>query len=329
MEFKIANRICEPGTKTLGMLNCGTYFPNAPKDYIRAVAEVPFTVIRGVENGPTLCIAGGMDPTEYAGIAAVIKLSMEINPKTLRGTLILIHVANILGFWERKYVTSLDQKRLTSEFPGDAGGTITQSIAYHLFHECISKSNYYIELHGSDSPESMAPYSAFYRVGNEAVDAQSEALAKALGHKYVGAREELLGEELKSGPRVASQNGIPSVISELGEGDRLLDDEVNAQFEAACNVMRHLGMLNGEPKITRDQVVTPQTLITVNHNGLFYADAEVGDVLEKDAVIGTVRDLFGRELETVRAPAKGVVLCLIHNPVVQVGQPLVLIYGLL
>jgi len=329
MELKIANKICAPGAKTSGMLDCGTYFPNAPKDYIREVAEVPFSVIRGTEDGPTLAIAGGMDPTEYAGIAAVIRISREIDPKKLRGNLILIHVANILGFWERKYVTSLDQKRLTSEFPGDAGGTITQAIAYHIFHECIAKSNYYIELHGSDSPESIEPYSAFYRVGNEAVDAKSEALAKALGHRYVGAREELLGEELKSGPRVANQNGIPSAISEVGEGDRLLDREVDAQFEAACNAMRHIGMLPGEPRIPEDQVVTPQTLIRVNHSGLFYAQADVGAILKKGAPIGIVRDLFGDELETVRAPADGVVLCMIHNPVVQAGEPLVLIYALL
>jgi predicted deacylase len=329
LELRIGDTVCEPRTRTRGLLNCGTYFPNAPKDYIRIVAEVPFSVIRGNHDGPTLCIAGGMDPTEYAGIAAVIKLSNEISPIDLTGNLILIHVANILGFWERKYVTSLDQKRLTSEFPGDAGGTITQSIAYHIFHECISKSQYYLELHGSDSPESIAPYSAFYRVGNEEVDAKSEALAKALGHKYVGAREELFGEELKSGPRVANLNSIPSAISELGQGDVLVDDEVSAQFEAACNVMRHLAMLNGEPKIPKGQVVTPQTFIGVHHSGLFYSDVGVGAILEKDARIGTVRDLYGDEVETVRAPARGVILCLVRNPVVQAGQPLVLIYGLL
>jgi hypothetical protein len=142
-------------------------------------------------------------------------------------------------------------------------------------------------------------------------------------------REELLGEELRSGPRVANQHGIPSAISELGEGDKLLEEDVTGQFEAVSNVMRHLRMLDGEPKSTEEQIVTPQTLITVNHSGLFYTHAKVGDILEKDAVIGKVRDLYGEELETVRAPAKGVVLCLIHNPVVEAGQPLVLIYGLL
>ena len=72
--LNIAGKEIQPGTKITGTINAGFYFPNQPKDYIRKVVKVPYTVICGQQDGPTLCITGGMDPTEYAAITAAIKL---------------------------------------------------------------------------------------------------------------------------------------------------------------------------------------------------------------------------------------------------------------
>src|SRR5215472_12497229 len=100
--LKIEDREIRPGEKYVGALNAGFYFPNAPKDYIRRLIKIPYTVISGKEPGPTLCVTAGMDPTEYAAIAGAIKLSTETRPEHIRGNLIVVHVSNIPGFWERK-----------------------------------------------------------------------------------------------------------------------------------------------------------------------------------------------------------------------------------
>jgi predicted deacylase len=327
----VAGKEVASGSKFSGVLNAGVFFPNQPKDYIRRIAQIPYTVIGGQHEGPTLCISGGMDPTEYAAIAGATKIARDTKPEDLHGNLIVVHISNIIGFWERKYVTTLDFKQLTAVFPGNPTGTITEIMAHNIFQNFISKANYYLDMHGCDSHESMTGRSAFYRVGNEQVDGKSEEMAKALGHNWV-VPHDAKGAS-KNGPgssfKIAALNGIPSALSELGNGDVLRESEMMGQYNAVINLMKHLGMLSGSPTTNERQKSVDVTMVTVSHDGLFYCNAMPGDVFEKDAVLGEVKDVFGEVVETVRAPAKGVILTMLHNPLVEAGEIVVLDYGLL
>jgi len=327
----VDGREVHQGTKYASALNAGFYYPNAPKDYIRKLIQIPFTVICSKESGPTLCVTAGMDPTEYPAIAAAIKLSIDTKPENIRGNLIIVHVSNILGFWERKYISSTDYKQLTSVFPGDVGGSTTEVMAHHIFQKFISQANYYLDLHGSDGPESMLGHSAYYVTGNKNVDEKSEAMAKALGYKYVEPHVIDMTSEPKRGAtyKVSAMAGIPSALSELGEADYMYEEEVNGQFEAVRNVMRHLGMLNDEPaRHTENQKIVDNTILYVNHSGLFYAKAKLGEFLEKDDVIGYVKDLYGNTLEVLKAPARGTIVTMLHNPVVEENEAVILTYAL-
>jgi predicted deacylase len=327
----IAGKEITRGTKVSGTLNAGFFFPNQPKDYIRRIAQIPYTVISGHQEGPTLCISGGMDPTEYAAIAGATKIARDTKPEDLHGTLMVIHIANILGFWERKYVTTLDFKQLTAVFPGNPSGTITEIMAHNLYQNFISKAEYYVDMHGCDSHESMTGRSGFYRVGNDDVDRKSEEIAKVLGHNWV-VPHDAKGAS-KTGPgssyKIAALNGIPAALSELGNGDVLRENEMMGQYNAVTNLLKHLGMISGSPTKNDRQKLVDVTMVTVSHDGLFYCSASPGDIFEKDAVLGEVKDVFGEVVETVRAPAKGVVLTMIHNPVVEAGEIVILDYGLL
>jgi uncharacterized protein len=331
--FTVGKNHVLAGEKYSGTLAAGFYFPNAPKDYIRRVIEIPYSVICGAKEGPTLCVTAGMDPTEYPSIAAAIKLSQEIKPSELRGNLIVVHVSNILGFWERKYISSVDYKQLAAVFPGDPLGSASEVMAFVIFSECISKSDAYIDLHGSDGPESMLGHSAYYVTGNAMVDEKSEAMAKALGHKYVEPHKIDMAQEggLKRGPsyKISASSGIPSALSELGEADYMLEEESNGQFNAVKNVMRRLEMISDQaPLETENQKVVDNVTLDVQTAGLFFAKAKLGEYLEKDDVIGYVKDLFGNTLEVLRAPARGTVITMLHNPVVLPGEAVVLTYGL-
>ena len=329
--LSVTGKEVQRGTKFSGTINAGFFFPNQPKDYIRRIVQIPYTVIGGKENGPTFCATAGMDPTEYAAIAAAIKLSKDISPDNLKGNLIIVHISNILGFWERKYISSIDYKQLTGVFPGNSTGTTTEIMAHHIYQQFISKADYYLDMHGCDINESMTGRSAFYRIGNEQVDAKSQEMAKALGHNWV-VPHEAKGAN-KDGPgssyKIAALNGIPSALSELGNGDVLLENEMMGQYNAVCNLMKYLGILNGAPKRNDKQRVVDVTMVGVHHDGLYYSRAMPGDTFEKDDVLGEVKDIFGEVVETVHAPARGVVLTMIHNPVVEAGEIVILDYGLL
>ena len=322
--LKIGNREFQPGTRTTDVLNAGPYFPDAPKNYLRRVITIPYSVIRGNSEGPIFCVTAGMDPTEYAGIGAALKLSREVKPQEVKGTLIVVHVSNIPGFWERKYVSSAAGEAI--QFPGNPNGKLNERIGHTIFSNCVSKANYYMDLHGSDFHESMVPHAGFVIVGDERVDIQSEEMAKASLRDYVltfDMRGMMKSKEGQGSPQVmANLHGIPSALNEMGEGGQFSDSEITEYFDGIVNVMRHLGMLDGKPRVNPNQKVLRSGYVPfiVNQRGLFYSRVKPGAILEKGEVVGEVRDLHGETVETIRAGTKSVFLGGIHNPVVEPGQ---------
>src|SRR5688572_9425369 len=55
---------------------------------------VPFSIIRGATSGPTLALIGGTHGSEVAPIVALQRVRADIDPTHLKGTLLIVHVAN-------------------------------------------------------------------------------------------------------------------------------------------------------------------------------------------------------------------------------------------
>ena len=56
---------------------------------------MPITVINGAQPGPVLALVAGTHGMEYTPIVALQRLRAAIDPKTLAGTVIMVHVANM------------------------------------------------------------------------------------------------------------------------------------------------------------------------------------------------------------------------------------------
>ena len=172
----------ENGNPLHTFLEVGPYFAN-PHANTRAYAQIPYTIIKGNNVGPTLCIVAGTHGTEYAGIGAAIRLSAEIKPESLHGSLIIVRTLNILGFWERTYLCPIDGTNIQGTWPGKQDGSLSQMTTFAVFNNLIAKSNYFIDLHGGDSNESEIGYSLFYKSGKSDIDVKSEGMARALGFR--------------------------------------------------------------------------------------------------------------------------------------------------
>jgi predicted deacylase len=313
MSSKIAGLDIKPGTRISSSLRAGI----RPASHV----DVPFTVIRGRRDGPTLCVTAGVHGTEYAGIEAAIRLSKEVEPDHLKGTLIIVPVVNVPAFEARTYICPLDGVNIQGSMPGKADGTIAQLIAHKVYSEFVSKSDYYLDLHGGDTHESEVAHSAYFATGNAKVDAVSEQMARALGFEYVWRTD-------KEGPmpkgstwRTAPENGISSALAEYGSGNKLLEEEVVGMFDGIISVMRQLQMMEGAPKAVKEQKMASQlTTLTVHHGGLWHLRVQAGDAVSQGDIIGEVTDLQGEVVETVKAPTKGILLVVIHNPVVDPGR---------
>jgi hypothetical protein len=322
-EFKVAGMKVEPGTRERGFLRVGPYFATR-WEHQRRWIMIPFTAIRGTREGPTLTQVAGCHPTEYAGIDATVKLSNAINPEELRGTYVAVPCVNIPGFFERTYINPIDGKNIQGLYPGRTDGTISDLIAYTIFNEVVLKADYFLDCHGGDIMESEVWYMIYYKTDDE-VEKRSEAMARAAGFTYIAKSHYPGGMGFE-----AAKRGKPGTLFECTTGCKLLPEESSAVFEGTLNVMRHLGMLEGQPKPIKNQPATSEgqrqeiwTQSASTHftqGGLYHSRLNVGDILQKGEIIGTVTNFWGEVVETIHAPATGRVRIMVHNPVVNPGD---------
>jgi len=322
-KFEIAGLKVEPGTKIRGFLRVGPYFYHK-RAYIRRYVLIPFTVINGIEDGSVLVQTAGCHPTEYSGIDATIKLSNTIKPEDLNGIFIAVPCVNTPGFWERTYINPIDGKNIQGHYPGRTDGTITDLIAYRLFHDIVLKADYFLDCHGGDIHESEIWAFHFYGTDDD-VEKKSEAIARATGLTYL----ERSGYQGAMGME-AAKRGIPGGLYELCSGDRLLPEESLAIFECTLNVMRYLEMLEGKPTKIKGQpyttegqkqeIWTSSASVYFTKGGLYHTNVKPGELLTEGQVVGTVTDFWGEVIETIQAPATGRVGLMIHNPVANPGD---------
>ena len=74
------------------------------KDHIHVYGtelHVPHVLLCGMEDGPTALISAGIHNAEYVGIQAAIELSNELDVNELRGSVIILPLANRSGFENR------------------------------------------------------------------------------------------------------------------------------------------------------------------------------------------------------------------------------------
>ena len=72
--------------------------------------RIPLIVIKGEHTGPVFGINSALHGDELNGISTIFKLIEEINPKKLKGTLVLIPISNVPGYLmnQRYFSDSID-----------------------------------------------------------------------------------------------------------------------------------------------------------------------------------------------------------------------------
>ena len=75
--LKIAEQVFPKGRRSIGWLNAGSFFPNAPRDYLRTRVQIPFSVIvGGVVLDKNVC--GGINPAALKKLARAYPEEMKV-----------------------------------------------------------------------------------------------------------------------------------------------------------------------------------------------------------------------------------------------------------
>ena len=287
---------------------------------------IPVTIINGKNPGPVLSLTAGIHGTEYVPIIALQELMNEIAPKDLSGTLIMVHVANIPAFLNRSvYLSALDQKNMNRIFPGKEDGTISERIAFKLFNEVILKSDYYIDLHGGEFNEKLVDFLYFfYGCPDGDLCEKSILMAHAMGNNYLNPVkfDEHFGPQ-STGPAIfeAFKSGIPSILAEFGDQGKVDSEELESTMKGIINVMRTIGMLEGETFINDHPLYFAENLlIRTKYDGIFRLCIDKGLSVSQGTLLGYTCDYWGNILEEYRAPFSGIVARTTSAPLVRNGE---------
>jgi predicted deacylase len=308
--FAVGDITAEPGTKATGFLK-------VPGTFI----EMPMTIVRGKKSGPSVLFTGGVHGGEYPPIEAAIRLARELDPAQVCGQVVIIHIVSPTAFLARQqYFVPQDGKNINRQFPGAALGTTSERMAYTIMNEIVSKMDAWVDLHGGDIHEALVPFSVYSDSAAEDVVSRSKKLAEVYGIEYV-----MASDSVKGGTYGASAAaGVPCILAEAGQVGQLDEESTQIHLRGCRNVLRHLGILPGEPEpVAPIKPLKGFSWLYAGRTGCWYPSATTGDTVQSDQPIGVIKDFFGETLAEYRAPATGTVLFLVTSMAINEGDPLV------
>jgi len=287
---------------------------------------IPLTIINGIKEGKTLALVAGVHGYEYPPILALYRLREMIDPQSLSGTLILVHIANLPGFQKRiVYYNPYDWKNLNRVFPGNPQGTNTQRIAHVLTQEVIKKCDFLIDLHCGDGNEALIPYSYWMTSGNNKIDEASKKMVLAFGIKHIIIDKSRTNDITNSKylGNTAILHSKPAITTESGYLGKTDEESVIRNVKGILSVMKHFKMIEGKPEYVSDPVwIDHYQVIYSNLDGLFYPQTKMGYYVTKGEMVGYITDYLGNVKEELHAPFSGIMLYIIFTPPISKGEPI-------
>jgi predicted deacylase len=292
-------------------------------------ARVPVSLVRGAGDGPVLALIAGTHGYEYPGISALQRLRQSIDPQSLRGTLLLVHIANPPSFYGRTIYTSpADGKNLNRVYPGRSDGTLSERIAHAITTEVIAKADFLVDLHAGDGNEALRPYVYMPVTGDARLDAATRGMALAFGldHIVIDATRVAPPDATQFVDMTALARGIPAITTETGRLGLNDEHHIALAERGVQNLMRHLGMLEGAVEPNPGVVwLKDYQVITSPVTGVFRATVRDGYAVAEGGLLGELYDAFGARIGDVRAPFAGIVNYVIGTPPAVEGQPLAMV----
>jgi predicted deacylase len=256
---------------------------------------IPLHRLAGRASGPTLGLSAVVHGDEPLTNEIIRQVLMRIDPGELRGTILAVPIVNTLAFESLTRHTPIDQLDLNRNFPGGPGGWLSEQIAHVLSTRFVSQLDAQVDLHTGG---------VFPTVDYVYIFERSRELSKAFGSTFLF---EPSNPYQGTFAVPAREKGIPFFTAEVGGGSFLDAHYIEHGVRGVLNVMRQLGMLDGEiVRPRRQTVVTEMAVIRPRVGGMLHP--EIGlDQLGKEVRGGT---LLGRvlspqtfeTLEEIRAP---------------------------
>jgi predicted deacylase len=290
---------------------------------------IPFTIINGASAGPVLALIAGTHGMEYVPIVALQRMRDRIDPRTLKGTVIMVHVANMPSFLGRTiYYSPVDGKNLNRVYPGKADGTISERIADTITREVIARATHVVDLHCGDGNESLRPYSYWITTGEPRIAQAGREMALAFGLEHIVVDRERPTDPAASmyTSNTAITRGKPALTTETG-GIAIVDEpSIEMVQRGVAGLLKQLRMRTDGPLPVATPILFDRNeVVRAGQTGILYAEVEKGREVRKGARLARITDFHGKTIEEIRAPFDGHVLYVVSTPPITKGEPVAMI----
>ena len=306
--FKLGNITCNKGEKYSGFWKIDDY-------------NIPVTVIYGKNRGKTICISAGIHNCEYTSIQTAIDLANEFNPDNINGTLIILHTVNYSGFFKRvSRIVPEDNKNLNRVFPGEENGTVSEKIAFAFSKYLYPQLDFFIDLHGGDLFEEVMPFIYAPGIGEKEVIDFSHKVASNISLP-VRVRSKASTGAYNS----AAIQGVPSLLIEIGGNGNIESKNLDRYKSCLKEFLAYLEVIEytTSSKSEEQKEITQANYLESPCEGYWYPRFKAGDLVEKDDILGEIKDCFGKELCTFRAEFDGIILYQTISLAIPKDDPLV------
>ncbi len=282
------------------------------ESYTGVSISVPVRVIAAPRPGPIVCFTALVHGDELNGLGIVREVFMDHPLEIRRGTIIAVPVVNVFGLENHsRYLP--DRRDLNRCFPGSPTGHLTARLAHALFNEVVARADLLVDFHTAAAGRTNYP-----NVRGDLSVPEVTELARAFGASFIvdgsGPDGSLRAEAIKA--------GIPAIILEAGEIWKIEPGVVELGTRGAINVLKHYGLVDGEPEHPAFQsVIRRTTWVRAERGGILKFFVAPGDVVKKDQLLAVNLDMFGGEQNRMVSPQDGVVVGMSTMPVVRPGDP--------
>ncbi len=294
---------------------------------VDAATRIPITIVRGAQPGPTLALIAGTHGSEVAPIVALERVRPMIDPATLRGTVLIVHVANMPSFLGRTiYYSPIDGKNLNRVYPGKPDGTVSERIAYAITNQIIERADFLVDIHSGDGNESLRPYTYWSPLGlNARADSIARDMALAWGSDHI-VIDTMRPRDVRASvytQNTAQLRGKPALTTETGYLGIAAEDMVQRNVDGVFRLLRYFHMMPGEVELVRQPLFFERAeVLRSPATGVWHARVERGQSVQKGAIIGVLTDFFGNPQAEIRAPFGGIVLYVVATPAMSQGEPM-------
>ncbi len=283
------------------------------------------------QSGPTLLVTGGVHGDEFEPMAAIRQLIRLFEEdadlaRNLTGSVQLVPVVNEAAFL-RGHRTAEDNLDLARCCPGNPEGSGTQRTA-HALTELIQQADAYIDLHTGGTELSVLPLTGYHLVPDPEVLETQRRMARAFNLPFIWGTFAKTDGRTMYAARLA---GVPAIYAEHFGSATMSPRGVEAYVEGCLNVMGELEMIERDPTPSRiEHVVEDNRQGTGNMQicnlspmaGFFEPAVEVGALVKKGQLLGTVCSQLGDVVREIPAETDGKVLVLRTFPRVRAGETL-------